>query len=280
MSKVKIIADSMSDIPKELIDKYDILVLPLTVRFGDEEFRDGIELSGEEFYQKLETSQDIPSTSQIPPANFVKAVKDVLEKGYESVIIINGSSEVSGTHHSAILAKEELGLSNIHVIDSRSLSYGCGLIVVEASKMAQEGKSVDEIINKINSMVGNIEHIFCVDTLKYLHKNGRLSTTKMALGTLLNVKPVLTIKDGKVEPLDKVRGSKKVIKRMVELSRERGLGNKEIIGLAHASNIEGAEELKREILEELKLEDIVVADIGCTIGSHAGPGTLAIFFER
>lgn len=280
MGKVKIIADSMSDIPRDLVDKLNIKVVPLTVRFGTEEFKDGIDLTGEEFYNKLENNSEIPSTSQIPPTDFLQAIEESFAEGYESIIIINGSSQVSGTHQSALLAKEEAQNDNVFVIDSRALSFGCGMIVVEAAEMAIQGKSVDDILKEVMKMIKSVEHIFSVDTLKYLHKNGRLSTTSMALGTLLNVKPILTIKNGKVEPLDKVRGNKKAMKRMIELAKEKGLKKGAIIGLGHSANIEGINSLKEELLEEIEPEAIIVSDIGCTIGSHTGAGTLAIFFIK
>ncbi len=278
MGKIRIIADSMSDIPRDLIKKLNIKVIPLTVRFGSEEFKDGVDLTGEEFYNKLELHSEVPSTSQIPPSGFLQAIEESIEEGYESIIIINGSSEVSGTHQSASLAKAEIQNDDVFVIDSRALSFGCGMIVVRAAEMACEGESISEIIKEVENMIKSVEHIFSVDTLKYLHKNGRLSTTSMALGTLLNVKPILTIKNGKVEPLDKVRGNKRVIKTMIELAKEKGLKQGSRVTLAHSLNIEGIESLKEELINDINLKDIIVSEIGCTIGSHTGPGTLAMFF--
>jgi len=280
LSKVKIIADSMSDIPKGLQDKLNIKVIPLTVRFGDEEYKDGVDLTSEEFYKKLEESDVIPSTSQVPPQDFTNAIKEAFDEGYESVIIVNGSSQVSGTHQSAIIAKEEFK-ENVYVVDTRALSYGCGIIVTEAAKMAQKGMKAEEILSELNkNVLGKIEHIFTVDTLKYLHKNGRLSASSMALGTLLNVKPILNLRDGKVEPLEKVRGNKKAYKRMIEIALERGLERSTRISVGHAENLEGANVLIEEIKKIVPNEEIEIADIGCTIGSHTGRGTLAMFFKR
>ncbi len=280
MNKIKIITDSLSDIPKKLADELNITVVPLTVRFGTEEYKDGIDITNEDFYRKVEKSEEIPSTSQVPPSEFKSAYEKALEEGYEYIIVINGSSRVSGTHQSAILAKNELDNENIHVIDSRSLSFGCGMIVVKAARMIKENKSIDEVLEEINKMVDGAEQIFSVLTLKYLHKNGRLSTSKMVLGNLLNVKPILAIVDGVVEPIDKVRGSKKLIKKMIEISKERGLKEGSMIGIGHACDIDRVEDLKREVENNLNPEEIIVSEIGPTIGTHAGPGTLAIFFIR
>lgn len=278
MGKIKIITDSLADIPKGLAEKLNITVLPLTVRFGSTEYKDGIDLTPQEFYDKLKEAEEIPTTSQVPPSAFKEAITNSLEEGYEYVIIINGSGGVSGTHQSAVIAKEDLGYDNVFVIDSRSLSYGCGMIVVEAAKMALDDKPLEDILEHVNQMIKGAQQIFSVDTLKYLHKNGRLSAAKMALGTLLNVKPILGIVDGKVEPLDKVRGNKKLIKRIIEICKEKGIKEGASIGLGHASNIKGLNVLKDEIIKELSPSEIVIAEVGCTIGSHAGPGTLAVFF--
>lgn len=133
MIKTKLIADSLSDIPKTIADKFNISVLPLTIRFK-EEYRDGIDLTPDEFYKKLEEYDGIPQTSQVTPIAFKNAIEDAFDEGYDNIIIINGSGGVSGTHQSALIAKEEVGKDNIYVFDSRSLAYGCGMIVVEAAK--------------------------------------------------------------------------------------------------------------------------------------------------
>ncbi len=278
MKGIKIITDSLSDMPKDTAEKYNIKVLPLTVRFADGEYKDGVDLSADEFYEKLNTADEIPQTSQINPSEFKMAIEEALAEGYESIIIINGSGGVSGTHQSAVIAKEELENDNIYVFDSRSLSYGCGMIVTMAAEMVAEGKSLDEILKALNKMIEGAQQIFSVDTLKYLHKNGRLSTGKMALGTLLNVKPILGIVDGKVEPIDKVRGNKKLYKKMIEICKENGLKNGTRISIGHASNRQGLEKLKKLIIDELNPSMIEEADIGCTIGTHTGAGVLAIFF--
>ncbi|WP_432401648.1 DegV family protein [Wukongibacter sp. M2B1] len=278
MKKIKFITDSLSDMPKQIASKYNISVLPLTVRFGTEEYKDGVDLSSEEFYKKLEEVEQIPQTSQVTPIEFTKAIKEAFEEGYEKVIIINGSGGVSGTHQSAVIAKTEMNNSNVYVFDSKSLSYGCGMLVARAAEMAEEDRSLDEILKKIREMIEGAHQIFSVDTLKYLHKNGRLSTGKMALGTLLNVKPILEIVDGKVEPVDKVRGNKKLYKKMIDICKKNGLKEGARISIGHAVNKEGLEHLKDLVMKELKPSEIVEADIGCTIGTHTGAGVLAIFF--
>lgn len=280
MKPIKIIADSLSDIPKELAAKYNISVLPLTIRFGDEEYKDGIDLSTAQFFEKLKTTSQMPSTSQVPPHEFLVEMKAALNDGYE-VIVINGSSGVSGTHQSALMAKQQLDTEEVTVIDTLALSYSCGMIVVEAARMAQAGKTKEEILHRIEEMKKRVDHLFSVETLEYLKRGGRLSATKAAIGTILNVKPILTIQEGKVETLDKVRGSKKIIPRMIELAKERGMQKGcEMIGLAHGDNLEGLEILKEEVIREFEPKELVTTNIGCTIGTHTGPGLLALLYLR
>lgn len=280
MSNIQIITDSMTDMPRYLVDKYNIIVIPLTVHFEEGEYRDGVDLSHEEFYNKLTKSQELPKTSQIPPNIFMKVFQEVLDKGKE-IICINGSSKASGTHQGAVLAKNELGSSKIDVFDTMALSFGGGFFVYEAAKMVEEGKSRAEILEVLEEMKFKIDHVFTVDTLEYLKKGGRLNPMKATIATILNVKPVLTVEEGLVESLDKIRGSKKIVSKMVDLAKERGryFSNK-TVAIAHANNPEKAEELKEMIITDINPREIIVTEIGCTIGTHAGPGTLAIFYYK
>lgn len=280
MGNIQIITDSMTDIPKGLLDKYNIKVIPLTIHFEDGEYRDGIDLTGEEFYNKLTQVKELPQTSQVTPNTFISVFKEIIEEGKE-IICINGSSKASGTHQAAILAKNELDSDKIDVFDTMSLCFGGGFFVYEAAKMAKEGMDRGTIIEKLTSMKGQVDHIFTVDTLEYLKKGGRLNPMKATIATILNMKPILTVVDGLVEPLDKVRGSKKVIGKMVELAKERGGDfSDKAVAIAHANNPEKLKELIETVKTELKPKEIIITEIGCTIGTHAGPGTLAIFYHK
>lgn len=278
MNNIQIITDSMADMPKDIVDKYNIIVMPLTIIFGDEEYRDGIDLTNIQFFEKLSQSKDLPKTSQVSPNKFIEVFEKALNQG-KDVLCINGSSKASGTFQSAVIAKSSLGNDKIEVFDTMALSLGAGIFVYEAAKMAMEGKNLKEIVEYLGTIKGHVDHIFTVDTLEYLKKGGRLNPMKATIATMLNIKPILTVEDGLVEPLDKVRGSKKVIGKMIELARERGktFENK-VIGISHASSEETVNLLKKQITEELKPKEIIIKEIGCTIGTHAGPGTLAIFY--
>ncbi|MCC5910279.1 MAG: DegV family protein [Clostridiaceae bacterium] len=280
MSNIQIITDSMTDVPKDIVDKYNITVMPLTIHFENNEYRDGVDLTGEEFYNKLKEVKELPQTSQVTPNTFMEAFKQALDEGKE-VICINGSSKASGTHQAAVLAKKELNSDAIDVVDTLALCFGGGFFVYEAAKLVKENKSRKEIVERLIAMQSKIDHIFTVETLEYLKKGGRLNPMKATIGTILNVKPILTVEEGLVEPLDKVRGNKKIIGKMVELAKARGgdMHNK-TVAVAHANNPEKAQELKQAIINELNPKEIIITEIGCTIGTHAGPGTLAIFYHK
>ncbi|MBS3970065.1 MAG: DegV family protein [Clostridia bacterium] len=280
MARIQIITDSMTDVPKEIKDRYQIKVVPLKVHFGDEEYRDGVDLTYSEFYKKLSETKELPRTSQITPPEFVEVFKQGLAEGKE-ILCINGSSRASGTYQSAVLAKNELDSDKIDVIDTLSLSFGGGMLVYEAAKMAEDGAAREEIVERLNGLRSKVDHIFTVDTLEYLRKGGRLNPMKATIANILNIKPILTVVDGLVEPLDKVRGSKKVIHKMIGLAKQRGgdFSNK-TVALAHAIIPEKAEVFKEEVAVQLNPREIIFTEIGCTIGTHAGPGTLAIFYFR
>lgn len=278
MSDIQIIIDSMVDMPKDILNKFNIIVMPLTIIFGDEEYRDGVDLTYAQFYEKLSQSKDLPKTAQITPNEFIKIFKKVLDEGKE-VLCINGSSRASGTFQSAVVAKNSLESDKIEVFDTMALSFGAGIFVYEAAKMAAAGKRLEEIVEHLSAMKGRVDHIFTVDTLEFLKKGGRLNPMKATIATMLNIKPILTVVDGLVEPLDKVRGSKKVIGKMIELAKERGeTFEDKVVGISHAVCEDMLELLKEQVAEELKPREIIITEIGCTIGTHVGPGTLAIFY--
>ncbi len=277
---IKIVTDSLSDLPKDLIKKFDIEVLPLIVIFEDLEYRDGIDLSSKEFYKKLKESSSIPKTSQVTPAKFKECFEKYLNT-YEHIIYISGSSKATGTYQSSIIAKDLLENDNIYVFDTMALSFGCGIMVLKAAQMAKEGKSVQEILLELENMKNSVDYIFTVDTLEYLQKGGRISSTKAAIGTILNIKPILTVEEGLVSQLDQVRGKKKVISKMIEIAKKRSNNiQSQIIGVSHADNEGLVDEFIRVIKEELKPKDIIVTNMGAAIGTHTGPGTIAIFYMK
>jgi DegV family protein with EDD domain len=280
MSNIKVVCDSLSDIPKHLIDKYDIDVVPLTIIIEGKEYRDGVDISINEFYKKLRTEKVIPKTSQATYIQF-KEVFDKHIKDGKTILYVGGSSAASGTYQSGIMAKNDID-AQMYTFDTMNFSYGAGMQVVEAAKMAKEGKNIDDILNQLQIMKDKVDVIFSVDTLEYLQKGGRISSTKAAIGTMLNIKPILEVSNGLVTNIAQVRGKKNVISKMVELVKERGVTefSDKTIGIGHGDNQEELEKLKEMIQKEINPKDIVILDVGTSIGTHAGPGVMGIFYMK
>ncbi len=275
---VKIITDSTADLPKELIEKHNIGVAPLMVNFHDGTFRDGVDLTPGEFYTKLGDSKQLPTTSQVNPPVFVDMYKKELEKG-NSIVSIHLSSKGSGTYQSATNAKNVLESDNIEIIDSLGYSMGMGLIALEGAGMAEEGASLGEIRDKMLDMRNRMQYVFGVDTLEYLKKGGRLSPVKATIAAVMNVKPILYVLDGEIEVLDKVRGRKKVLSRLIEELDKKGVDiGEQTLAVVHSECPEEALVMKEMLETKYNPRDVIISEIGCVIGTHVGPGTVSIFF--
>lgn len=278
---VRIITDSACDLPKNIIDEYDIHVIPILVYLEDKEYLDGETLDPIELYNNMRNGK-VYKTAQIPPATFKEVFLEYAKKN-ESVIYVAFSSGLSGTYQSALMAKnevlEEYPDFDLEVIDTKCASVGFGLVVYKAAQMAKEGKSKEEIVNIVNFYSQHMEHIFTVDDLEYLYRGGRVSRTAAFVGSLLNIKPILDVEDGKLVPIEKVRGRKKVLKRMIEIMEERGVDlSNQVIGINHGDDLEGAKKLEDMIRERFGCKEFIVNIVGCAIGAHSGPGTLSVFF--
>lgn len=281
MAKIKIVTDSTADISVEERKALGIEMIPLKVHFGEETYRDGgIDITPEQFYAKLTASSEMPTTSQPSPADFMDVYKKLSDDPDTQIISIHLAAILSGTYQSAVLAKsmlEEEG-AGIHIVDSRSASYGHGMMAVVAAKEAMDGKSVEEILASIEKLRSECRIYFIVDTLQYLHKGGRIGKASALFGSLLNIKPILTLDDsGQVTPVDKVRGHKKALKRIVDMLKEEFGTRKIRLAVAHSEALESAKELFGMVNEELNVELLHYTNLGPVIGTHTGPGTLAVF---
>lgn len=278
MSKIKIITDSTSDLPKGIAKAYDIEVLPLTIFFDKDEYKDWLDIAPKVFFERMRNSEKLPTTSQVNPNNFKEKYESFL-KDYDEIISIHLSSDASGTYNSAMIAREMVSEDRITVIDTRNYTYGFGQMVVQAAKMAEEGKTKEEIISRINYLIDNVKTLFVVDTLEYLRKGGRLSATKATIGTLLNLKPILTVDNGKIVAIDKARGMKKALKRIVEIMQEQGVDLKnQKVKIGHADNQENLREFEDAIEEAYGKYEVEEFEIGCVIGVYCGPGTVVIHY--
>lgn len=279
---IHIATDSASDLPKELLEKYDIDIVPFVVILDGKEYYDRETIGPDELYSAMRDGK-APKTSQVPYERMKEMFEKYAKQG-ETLIYIGFSSELSGTYQVAVQVKNELLEEypefDVVTIDSRGASIGEGFMALDAARMAKEGKSKEEILERIQFNIDHMEYLFTVDDLEYLQRGGRIGRASAFVGGLLNIKPLLELKDGKLIPSEKIRGTKKVYRRMIELLKERGNHLKEqTIGLPHADSPESAEKLKTMIREETGAEDFIEIPIGPVIGSHAGPGTFAIVFR-
>lgn len=285
MAKIKFIADTGADIPEDIVKKYDLTIFPFMSIFGDEMYRSGEELSGRDFFKKLEEYDGIPTTSQTPYFEMEDALKKYSAE-YDAVIVFTLSSKASGQHNSLQAIRRDLLEENpnwdIRIIDSMSFTIGIGMAVVYAAELALKGESVDEIEKKAKDYIKSWDMYFLVDTLTYLEKGGRINKTSAVIGTLLDIKPVLSIRDGLIEAVDKFRGKKKLVKKLVDKIKTNPDFDAENpqFGIVHA-NDELGEEMAEYLKNEFDNPEIVMyTHLGAIIGTHTGPGVIAVFFRK
>lgn len=279
MAHIKIVTDSTADISREEREALGIEVVPLRVHFGEETYYDGVDIHPEQFYAKLAEAVEPPTTSQPSPVDFMELYKKLADQPDTEIISIHLSSAFSGTCQSAVLAKSLLDEQAIvHIVDSKSASYGHGMMAAVAAEEARAGKSAEEIVATISKLRAETRIYFIVDTLQYLYKGGRIGKASAMLGSLLNFKPILTIDDaGEVAPVDKVRGQKKALARMIELLKQEFQDRRIRFVVGHAESPDNAKELRLMVEEQLNAEFRNYTSIGPVIGTHAGPGALALF---
>ncbi|MCC2377529.1 DegV family protein [Bacillus wiedmannii] len=279
---VKIITDSAADLPVELLQAYDIDLIPLRVYDEAEtEYLDGVTLESVTLLQKMREGA-VYRTSLPSLETFQEKFVSYAKEG-NPCIYLAFSSELSGTYQSSVVIKEEVKETyadlDLEIIDTKCASLGQGLVVLEAAKMAKDGASKEDILKRVDFLMNHIEHIFTVADLQYLVRGGRLSKVAGFIGGLLNIKPILNVEEGKLVPLEKVRGKKKVLGRIVDIMEERGKDLKgQTIGMTHGDDLETAEALKTLITERFGCEVFIVNTIGAAIGAHTGPGALTLFF--
>ncbi|ASL65602.1 DegV family protein [Bacillus sp. 22475] len=279
---VKIITDSAADLPVELLQAYDIDLIPLRVYDEAEtEYLDGVTLESVTLLQKMREGA-VYRTSLPSLETFQEKFVSYAKEG-NPCIYLAFSSELSGTYQSSVVIKEEVKETyadlDLEIIDTKCASLGQGLVVLEAAKMAKDGASKEEILNRVAFLMNHMEHIFTVADLQYLVRGGRLSKVAGFIGGLLNIKPILNVEEGKLVPLEKVRGKKKVLSRIVDIMEERGKDLKgQTIGMTHGDDLETAEALKALITERFGCEVFIVNTIGAAIGAHTGPGVITLFF--
>ncbi|MCJ7551373.1 MAG: DegV family protein [Anaerolineae bacterium] len=284
MSRFAVVTDSTSNLPPDLVEKFDMSVIPCTLHWGGDSYIDGVTLDADTFYQMLQTRKDFPTTSQPSAGAFIDFFQKVAkDKGTDTILGVFVSSELSGTIPSAMQARGQLYETRpdlqIEIIDSRSVSMGLGLPVLAAQRAADGGKSVEEAIEAVKRCQEATHVIFAVNTLEFLHRGGRIGGAARLLGSALNLKPVLTIADGRIEPLEKVRSRGKSLRRVIEIAEERLEGRRpKEAGIIQADAHADLEKFKEMVRERLNPERLHTVTLSPAVGTHGGPGTLGIAF--
>ncbi|NLG05906.1 MAG: DegV family protein [Clostridia bacterium] len=274
---IRIITDSSSDITQARAKELNIEVMPLTVRFDEEVYKSGIDITDDMFYEKLTTYQNLPTTAQVNPYDFEEKFKEFLDQGDEIICILI-SSCLSGTCQSATIAKDSLDSDKITIIDSLNVCSALGLLTIVAAKMRDNGASVKEITDAVNAYIPKLHLYVALESLEYVKKGGRISPTVAFVGSTLGLHPIVSLIDGKIEVVKKAKGKKAAAKWMVtqlaELPSKEGLPM--LIG--HAHDLEKGNALLKQ-LEEAGITNILYnVCMGPTIGTYSGPGAIGIFY--
>ena len=279
--KIKIISDSTGDLSPELIEKYDIAIVPLYVLMGDNMQKDGLEVTPEDIYAHVEKTGKLPSTSAPNLGDFQDEFKKWRDQGYD-IVHFNISSDFSSSYQNACAAAE--GMDGVYVVDTRNLSTGSGLVVLHGAELAQQGKSAAEIKAACDAMVDKVEASFVVDSIDYLHKGGRCSSVAALRANLLKLKPLIEVIDGKMKAGKKYRGNidKVILNYVADKLRGRDDIDKHRIFITHTKCSPVTVQQVRGKINELYpgFEEILETTAGCTVTSHCGPGTLGILFVR
>lgn len=271
---VKIVTDSSCDLPAEIVQELGITVVPLYVRFGEEVYREQVDISLDEFYQRLEHGPIHPVTIQPSPQDFVTAYQKVAPEA-DGIVSIHISSKLSGTCNSALQGKKLLEKDfPIEVVDSQTITVGLGIICIAAAKMAKAGESLASVVEEVKQMIPNIRLLALLDTLKYLQKGGRIGKAKALLGSILNVKPMITLKEGEVVPAGQTRSRSKGIERL--FSFVESASNIEDLAIAYNTTPDEAQALAERLGSLFTKEAVRVVRLGTTLGVHMGPGGLAV----
>jgi len=275
---IHIITDSASDITNP--DCAGLTVLPMTITFGETEYEDGVTLSHKQFYEKLIESDTLPVTSQIPPFRFEEAIRGVTEKG-DTAIVITMSGKLSGTWQSAVMASQEF-TDFVYVVDSENVTVGERILVEYALRLIGEGKSAAEIVEELNRLKKKIRLVALLDTLEYLKKGGRVSKVAAFAGGILSIKPVVAVEDGEVTILGKARGSKQannLIAEQIGLAGGIDFSKPYYLGYTGLSDsmIQKYIEDNKALWED-ETDHLPIGTVGGTIGTHAGPGAIAVAF--
>jgi len=279
VKRIALITDSTCDLPKAIIEKYNINIIPLHVVYKDREFDDGVDITPEEVYDSL--SREIPKTSLPSIGKTLKLFQKLKEEGYRDILAIHISSGLSGTYSMVKNLKEKAqqsGLS-LHVIDSKSLSMGLGFLVIKAGQLIEKSTPLQDIIKTIDKCRKEIKTFFVLKTLEYLRKGGRIGLVEGTIGEIFSIKPIISInKEGIYYTVSKSRGRKRSLKKLVEITKN-AIGNRKVdIAVMHGASLNEAKEMIQKVKKEINTKEVFTGQIGPVMGVHTGPGLIGIIF--
>jgi len=278
MGKIAVVTDSVANIPAELVEKYDIHVIPCLVVFGQEVFRDGVDMTPTEFYRRFRESEELPTTSVPSMGEFLSLYRR-LGKEAEGIVSIHLSNKLSATVELARGASRMLPDIPIRVIDTHNAAMAQGFVVLEAARVAAAGGSLREVVAKAEEMIPKVHLRAVLDTLKYLHRTGRIGRAEALAGSVLQIKPILHVgRDGVVEALEKPRTKRKAVRRMLEMMEEIVGSGPVHVAVMHADALEEAERLREEVASRFNCVELLVTEFTPVMGAHTGPGLLGLAF--
>ena len=276
---VALVTDSTAYIPQNLLEQYHIRVAPQILIWGDESFQDGVDITPTEFYRRLATAKVLPQSTQPAVMSFVLIFSELVESGYDVLAVVI-SSKLSGTYQAAMQAREAIANGEIEVIDSRTTAMELGFHVLAAARAAEQGASLAECKAVAEQARQHTGVVLTVNTLEFLHRGGRIGGASRWFGTALRIKPLLEVRDGLVQPLEKIRTRRKALARLVEITVERAQQGGHPIRLAalHANAEDDARWLLEQASAQLHPEEALVSDVSPVVGTHVGPGTVALAY--
>lgn len=278
MAKVGIVTDSTSCMPQGLVDQFGIHVVPQVLNWGEESMYDGVDISSAEFYRRLETAEVMPTTSQATIAGFKDAFEELTEQG-RSVVTICLSEELSGTLQSARQAKGMFPDAEITLINSETVAMALGYQVVAAAKAAEGGASHPEVVKVAEDSRARTGLLICLETLEFLHRGGRIGGAARIFGSALNIKPLIEVRDGRVEPLDRVRTSSKAQRRLLEILEERVEGKRPLwLTIHHTGVLSEVEDFAQKVREQFGPDEYHDAAISPVVGTYGGPGAYGVAY--
>jgi DegV family protein with EDD domain len=280
MSKIAIVTDSTAYIPADLVQKHNLTVTPQVLIWGEETFRDGIDIQPDEFYARLKTSKVMPTTSQVSPATMQSTFEGLIEKGYE-VLGIFVSARLSGTIQSAVQAIDMMGNAGekVKIVDSKTTAMAMGFQALTVARAVENGANMEDAVALAERAREHTGVYFAVDTLEFLHRGGRIGGAQRFLGTALNMKPVLAVVDGRVEAVERIRTKSKALERVLELVMEQTKGKTPVqLATLHAAAEGEARTLLDKASKQLNATESILSTVSPVVGTHAGPGTVGLAY--